>query len=326
MLHLTLYLSGLLLYIYILTKLLLHATIYLLPSSLSQYISSKPNAPESWALITGSTAGIGFGFAQELLSRGFNVIIHGKSTQELEHARTQLRLSFPHSSIRIFQYDAASFSNTTLDESLAKVLQGISLRVLINNVGGQAGQTRSTYQRLTDFSDKEVSRVMNVNAHFMTQITRIILPRFLSTQSTQKKEEEKERLPCLILNISSLSAIGLPYLSVYAASKAYVDAFTRSLHAEMLAEKTPVGVLGVSYGTRGAAVRWPGTTISIHTSIGVSIGVGVISGISAWATIGWSAGGGDGLLAACSAGVGIWDPAGEGSGVDFHFDFEGIEG
>ncbi|KAH8433493.1 putative short chain dehydrogenase/reductase [Aspergillus melleus] len=247
MLHLTLYLSGLLLHIYILTKLVLHATIYLLPSSLPQYLSSNPNAAESWALITGSTAGIGFGFAQELLSRGFNVIIHGKDTQELEHARTQLRLSFPHRSIRIFQYDAAASSTTTLEDSLAKVLQGISLRVLINNVGGQAGQTRYTYQRLADFSDKEVSRVMNVNAHFMTQINRIILPRFLSTQN-KKEREEGGLLPCLILNISSLSATGLPYLSVYAASKAYVDAFTRSLHAEMLAEKTPVSVLGVVCG------------------------------------------------------------------------------
>ncbi|KAI9043978.1 putative short chain dehydrogenase/reductase [Aspergillus affinis] len=242
MLHL-LYLSGLL-HIYIVIKLLLHATVYLVPSSLPKYLTSNPNAPESWALITGSTAGIGFGFAQELLSKGFNVIIHGKDHKELEHARTRLLLSFPHRSIRIFQYDAASSSTTTLAASLAPALQDISLRVLINNVGGQAGQTRSTYQRFADFSGKEVSRVMNVNAHFMTQITRIILPRFLSSQ----KEKEENFLPCLILNVSSLSATGLPYLSVYAASKAYVDAFTRSLHAEMLAEKAPVSVLGVVCG------------------------------------------------------------------------------
>ncbi|PLB44568.1 estradiol 17-beta-dehydrogenase 12-A [Aspergillus steynii IBT 23096] len=233
MIQLPIYISGVLVHLYILTKLCLHAATYLFPSSIHEYLSTTEDH-ESWALITGSTAGIGFGFAQELCAHGFNVIIHGKDDQELQDAAAQLRSAFPLRSIRTFLFDAST-PTASLATSLTPVLQDISLRVLVNNVGGQGGQTRSTYQRLRDFSSEEVTRVMNVNAHFTTQLTRILLP-VLS------------RAPSLVLNISSLSATGLPYLSVYAASKAYIDSFTRALHAEMRAENMPVSVQGIICG------------------------------------------------------------------------------
>lgn len=229
--------TGGLVHLYLLIKLCLHVTIYLLPSSLHQYLTS-PSDHEAWALITGSTAGIGFGFAQELCANGFNVIIHGKTAHELADAKAQLRKSFPSRSIRTYLFDASA-PTTDLASSLSPVLQDISLRVLVNNVGGQYGQTRCTYQPLIDYTSEEVRRVMNVNAHFMTQITRLLLPR-LSAGGP--------RAPSLVLNISSLAAAGFPYVSVYASCKAFINAFTCALHAEMRAESKSVTVLGIVCG------------------------------------------------------------------------------
>lgn len=239
MLQLIINLFGILFLLYTLTKLVRHAGLFLLPSSLSDYLS--PNH-ESWALITGSTAGIGFGFAQELCAQGFNVILHGKDDKVLQLAAARLQREFPQRRIRTFLFDASKNTITHLDYYLVVALRDkdkdrlFPLRILINNIGGQSGQTKTIYQRLADYSSEEVSCVMNVNAHFTTQITRALLP-VLSLSASS-----------LIINISSLSAPGLPYLCVYAPCKSYIESFTRSLRAELHAEQAPIDVMGIMCG------------------------------------------------------------------------------
>src|SRR3984893_12013911 len=56
---------------------------FLRPTSLACYLSNDTAHP-SWALITGSTDGIGLGFAKELCSRGFNVLLHGRNMGKLQ--------------------------------------------------------------------------------------------------------------------------------------------------------------------------------------------------------------------------------------------------
>lgn len=234
MIEAAIFLAGISVYFYLFAKLGWHATIYFRQSSIARY-RSQVKGGDSWALITGSTAGIGFGFAQELCNAGFNIIIHGKDKTELLTAQAQLSEEFPLRKIRTLLYDASG-STAALASAVHHILQDIRLKVLINNVGGQGGQTRRTYQKLQELSTEEVERVIKVNTHFATQITRILLPTLAKNQ------------PSLVMNISSLSATGLPYLTVYAASKSYIDAFTRSLHAEMQAEGTGVDVMGVICG------------------------------------------------------------------------------
>lgn len=111
------------------------------------------------------------------------------------------------------------------------------LKVLINNVGGQGGLTRKTYQTLEESTGEEVDIIINLNARFTTQLTRVLLPYL--THNT----------PSLIMNISSNATIGLPYLSVYGGSKGYIDSFTRALSAEMSAEGKDVEVMGIQVGS-----------------------------------------------------------------------------
>ena len=111
------------------------------------------------------------------------------------------------------------------------------LNVLINNVGGQGGLTRKTYQTLEESTGEEVDNIININARFATQLTRVLLPSL--THNT----------PSLIMNISSGATIGLPYLSVYGGSKGYIDTLTRALSAEMRAEGKDVEVMGIRVGS-----------------------------------------------------------------------------
>jgi len=53
--------------------------------------SSSPNKQPAWALVTGSSGGIGEALAHELACvYGFNVIIHGRNEGKLEKVREEI--------------------------------------------------------------------------------------------------------------------------------------------------------------------------------------------------------------------------------------------
>lgn len=208
------------------------ATTFLLPTSLDTYNRTKNN----WALVTGSSDGIGFGFSEELCARGFNVILHGRNRSKLETRAAELKVQYPNRRVEIVVRDVVGLT-ADVDEIGGEVkaileAQGGELSVLINNVGGEI----RPYTVLSDYCFEDVEKTIAMNAGFMTQITRVLLP-ILETGDGG-----------LVLNVSSVSAVGMPYISVYASTKGFVDTFTKALEAECKAEKRKVEVLGLRVG------------------------------------------------------------------------------
>ncbi|KAJ6183671.1 hypothetical protein N7519_004972 [Penicillium mononematosum] len=224
------------------------ATNFLLPSTLcKRYNPTKT----SWALVTGATDGIGFGFSQELCARGFNVILHGRNAEKLDRRRRELQAMFPAVSVDVLVRDAQNVTadidgvgaevrdiirrnNRTIDS------QGVPgrLTVLINNVGGETKPSRL----LKEYTFEDVQATVSRNATFAIQITRVLA------------EQLEENAPGLVMNVSSIAAFGLPYVSIYSSTKGFVDSFTKSLRAEFAAEGKKVEVMGL----RVAEVRTAG--------------------------------------------------------------------
>jgi short-subunit dehydrogenase len=218
---------------YLSYKLTRQATIYLLPSQLQRYNESG----KTWALVTGATDGIGYGFCEELCSRGFNVILHGRNREKLVQRVRELNTAFPAQKTGIVVFDVVGLSDGVDD--IAQQVRGIigkqgKLSVLVNNVGGE---TRPSVT-LGTLSYADVNATIDKNARFMAQITRVLLP-LLS--------EGKGRSG-LALNVSSISQYGMPYICVYSATKGFVDSFTRALEAECSAEGCGVDVMGLRIG------------------------------------------------------------------------------
>ncbi|KAJ5131501.1 Short-chain dehydrogenase/reductase SDR [Penicillium bovifimosum] len=220
-----------------LTKTLLtltrQATTYLLPSTLRKtYNPTQTN----WAFVTGATDGIGFGFAQELCLRGFNVILHGRNAQKLARRRDELLAQFPNSHVGVIVRDAQTLSADIdhVEQEVRDIIGAAgpgtgTLTVLVNNVGGEV----KPVTLLREYSFEDVQRTISCNAAFAIQITRVLV-RLLEESDAG-----------LVLNVSSLAAFGMPYLSAYAASKGFVDSFTKSLRAEFKAEGKKVEVMGL---------------------------------------------------------------------------------
>ena len=215
-------------------------------STLARYQRSRgPTGDDrAWALVTGASDGVGKGFAQELCHLGFNVILHGRSQQKLAAVKEELQREFP-SQVRLLVLDAAAAAPWTpaREATVLRALDGVALTVVVNNVGG-AGGVGADWCRVVDRSAGEFDALINLNARFMTQLTRAVLPVLAQNQ------------PALVLNVSSVAEVlPIPYMAVYAATKAYVSAWTRCLGAEMRAEHLDVEVMSLILGM----VVTPGT-------------------------------------------------------------------
>jgi 17beta-estradiol 17-dehydrogenase / very-long-chain 3-oxoacyl-CoA reductase len=177
---------------------------YLLPSRLKEYHST-----DAYALVTGSTDGIGKAIAQELAEHGFNLILHGRNPEKLRAVADEIKKENTKCKIVTLVHDGSKDSKLDVVPII-----DLSVSILVNNVGiGPMG-------RFTKFSAEEIEEIITLNTTFPTQLTRSLLPLMC--------------LKSLVLNVSSYAGlIPPPFLAVYAGTKAYNNAFSIGLQREL---------------------------------------------------------------------------------------------
>ncbi|HYG85493.1 MAG TPA: SDR family oxidoreductase [Azospirillum sp.] len=82
------------------------------------------------ALVTGSTAGIGFAIARGLAAQGAAVVVNGRSTEGVQRAVARIREAVPGAVVEPFAADAASAEGA--EALLASVAE---VDILVNNLG-----------------------------------------------------------------------------------------------------------------------------------------------------------------------------------------------
>lgn len=218
--------------IFVLFKFLRFIHLYTRPSSLKRY----HHGSNPWALVTGASDGIGLGFARELASHGFNVILHGRNPTKLDKVKSQLTHEYPNVTFRILIVDAAAQSSSRQIVDFIANLADLHLTVLVNNVGGVEAVMDVAIKPLQDNSIVDADNLINLNARFPTHLTRALL-------SLLQKSS-----PALVMNIGSMSSFGVPYASIYSGSKAYNMSFSNALAAELPAEGHQIEFLGIVVG------------------------------------------------------------------------------
>lgn len=165
------------------------------------------------ALITGASSGIGRAFAQELAVRQTNLVLVARSEEKLQQLAQQLQQKFPIEVDVIVQDLTILGATKSVFDTLTS--QGLTIDLLINNAGlGDYGA----------FSDRQLSKqieMIQLNITSLVELTYLFLPAM------------QQRKRGSIINVSSIAGFQpLPYLSVYAASKAFVLSFSEALWAE----------------------------------------------------------------------------------------------
>src|SRR5881227_3452399 len=180
------------------------------------------------ALITGASSGIGREFARQLAGQAQSLILVARSEDRLSEARDKLTRQHPSLTVHIRKTDLA---NRSAVEELIGWLEHEKIHVdlLINNAGlGDSGAFATSDPRRNE-------QMTQVNVVALTTLTRALLPQMIA------------RKRGAILNVSSSAGfLPIPGMSVYSASKAYVNSFSAALRAEL--RGTGVSVSGLCPG------------------------------------------------------------------------------
>ena len=183
-----------------------------------------PLAYGKWAIVTGSTSGIGKSFAEHFASIGMSVLVISRSEERLHAQATELYERFKVDCDYLVYDFSGPQDGATKNEFYNRLSQKCEIMnqdggvgILVNNVG----IANEIPKKLEEFTDDDVTSMINCNVHSLLWMTRTVLS-FM-----------KERRNGCVISISSGSSnYCAPWLSVYSATKAFMTQFTRSMHVE----------------------------------------------------------------------------------------------
>ncbi len=158
------------------------------------------------ALVTGSSAGIGYATAEALLKEGAIVIINSNNKESLDRAVVSLKAATGRA-------PQAYLADMTKPEDIARLVAAFPrVDILVNNVGGMIPK------EFTQSTDEDWYRSFDLNVMSGVRLSRAYLPGM------------KQRNWGRIIFISSESALQIPVESIqYGMSKAAVIAVARGL-------------------------------------------------------------------------------------------------
>ena len=200
--------------------------------------------PKGTALITGASAGIGAALAREFAKNGHDLILVARSADKLQKLADELSSA---NGVRAHIFPA-DLGVADAAQKLHKTVsgRGLVVDILVNNAGllheGPFWQTTlANHQQL-----------LQVNLGALMALTHLFLPAMI------------ERKQGRVLNLASTSAFQpIPYLSTYAASKAFVLSFSEALNIELKRKGVKVTALCPGFTETEMITKAGGKSMSV---------------------------------------------------------------
>ncbi|XP_055595522.1 putative steroid dehydrogenase 4 [Uranotaenia lowii] len=169
----------------------------------------------AWAVITGSSDGIGREYSLNLARQGMNVMLISRTESKLIKLAEEICAEC-NVQVRWMVVDFAE--GNAVYERIQKELSTLEVGILVNNVG----MVHKNPASIDELEIHELDQTLTVNLQPTLRLIHMILP------------EMKRRRRGMIVNMSSTSAfLTVPYLSVYSASKAFIQHLTHSMEFEL---------------------------------------------------------------------------------------------
>ena len=176
-----------------------------------------------WAVITGATSGIGEAYAHYLAKNGINILLISRSEKKLQKVQNDLEENYK---VEV-EYIIHDFSvadpkvvtefRTKLDVKLGDLTSRGGVGVLINSVG----VANAILANVHEMNQEEIRRMLYINNDGTMLMMMTVVPHMMIRKTGA------------VISISSGSGThpsGL--LSVYSATKAFVNQLTRSMYYE----------------------------------------------------------------------------------------------
>src|SRR5712692_3357003 len=165
------------------------------------------------AAVTGASSGIGAVYADRLAKRGYDLILVARNEARLKSLSTRLA-SETGRSVKVLRADLSNRAELAKVE--ATLRNDPSITMLVNNAG------LGSVAPLLNADVNKMDEIIALNITALTRLTYAAAPAFVA------------RGTGTIINIGSVVGVSPEALNgVYGASKAYVLAFSHSLHHEL---------------------------------------------------------------------------------------------
>jgi short-subunit dehydrogenase len=167
--------------------------------------------PDLRAVVTGASSGIGAAYARELAARGERVVLVARRADRLEALARELG-GEPQALVHALDL-ATPGAAVALRQALE--VRGVTVDCLVNNAG--LGHTAPFATQ----APEAIRAMLDVNVRAVVEMTQVFFPGM------------RARGRGRIVNVASNAAFQpVPYLTVYAATKAFVLSFTEGLAEE----------------------------------------------------------------------------------------------
>ncbi len=175
-------------------------------------MTPKATARNPLAVVTGASSGIGRELAREFAAHGHDLVVIARRRRRLEELRRELRRDHA-ARVRVVEAD---LYDPATPGRLARLLARAPVGVLVNNAGTLEGGGFAAMPR------ERVLSMIQLNVTALVALTHALLPRMLARREGR------------IVNVASIAAFApVPWLGVYAATKAFVLSFGEALGDEL---------------------------------------------------------------------------------------------
>ncbi|ATF90339.1 SDR family NAD(P)-dependent oxidoreductase [Burkholderia gladioli] len=174
--------------------------------------SSRPGT----ALVTGASSGIGALYAERLARRGYDLVLVARQRDRLDALAKRLSNE---TQVGVEVMAADLNDRAELARVEARLREDAGLSLLVNNAG------IGTHTPLLDSDVERMTSMIELNVTALTRLTYAAVPGFVA------------RGGGAVINIASIVGIAPEVLNgVYGGTKAFVLAFSQSLHHELAAK------------------------------------------------------------------------------------------
>ncbi|MDX2129312.1 MAG: SDR family oxidoreductase [Chloroherpetonaceae bacterium] len=181
-----------------------------------------------YTIITGASSGIGKCFAEQYAQKRKNLLLISRSAEKLLELADRIKRE-NQIDVKILALDLSKPESAEVVKDFCQTSK-IEVEILINNAGfGLLGSF--AYQKLKTYEE-----MIELNISTLVKLTHLFLPEMISRKSGG------------VINVASTGAFqAVPYLTVYAATKAFVLSFSEGLNEEL--DGTGVTVTALCPGT-----------------------------------------------------------------------------
>lgn len=176
-------------------------------------IETSEHGPLRTALVTGASSGIGLSFCERLAADGWRLILVARRAERLEALAKKLEGKHG-AEVEVFPADLVRSEELASVE--ARLAGEPTLELLVNNAGF------GTVGRFAELDPGAEDEEIRLNVLALVRLTRAALPGMIARGRGG------------IINVSSMAGFSpSPYMSTYAATKAFVTSFSEGIHEEL---------------------------------------------------------------------------------------------